>query len=459
MQPMWLRALIAALLSLVSVAAQAQAVACGPRGDRVIHINGINTTFDDAILNQREIARIHRESAALVANSEIKDEHLFYNPTGGPTADLVESISSLQEFGEVGFSEIALSLTLAAAYDLMVARFASYAQVTIPAFSAASVLQPFDDIVTGQAAYVASEVRRGRRVFIYPHSQGNLFAIGLYAKLMPIERQYVTVIHVANPSATILTGRSVTAVEDKVIGGIVIGGATLGGTPGAGNANTTQGNSIGDSAGHNFRDFYLRPGSRTLQEIREHIALASRAPSPQDDPALCLQPIGRATYSGPALQPAAFQNGQPLPVPGPVNASVTFTPPILGGFTGTVPASRMSLITLSSDGVGSVTMSGIEMDALQPPSYPAPTPSSTTPISVTFTNGTITGWWIFLHGLHLYGSCSGGTNYIAISTIGTLGDGALAECQRGTVRDIYVDGCTQCRFPPTPSSTWVLLPP
>jgi hypothetical protein len=165
-------------------------------------------------------------------------------------------------------------------------------------------------------------------------------------------------------------------------------------------------------------------------------------------------------YESAPLEASGSVGGVPLPIPGPVIVEVTFDQPIIPGFSGRLSAENMINVSIRSDGVGTISGTGRQIDALKPQGES--TDSAGYPIHVTFTNGVVTSWRMFTHGLQPYGSCSGGTNYIVMGTLNEVyqgriyrEDGSFAECDSSDdSRNIYITGR---HLAPDPAR-WVAVP-
>ena len=245
---------------------------CDPTPYVVFHINGINTTADDAKMNRDEI----KNSLPATLNGKRLKVHLAYNVTRGYLTDLVDTYEQKKnEFPGVTFAQFIaafitatnLTETLPAASQALLAYVRNY----ISNAMANSAYVSLNDIdLASIAADIRSEAQGGQTVLLVPHSQGNLYANSAFAQLTngpnALASGSIGIMGVASP-ATFVAGHGtyITSTNDLVIGGLRLQyPLTL-------PANTWVKASYFDPSGHNFVAVYMNPEMQSRTQIVQGI--------------------------------------------------------------------------------------------------------------------------------------------------------------------------------------------
>lgn len=151
--------------------------------------------------------------------------------------------------------------------------------------------QKTQDLVTKFSQQVSAEsLNKGVQAILVPHSQGNMFANAVYAKLRVDLPKHLFrglgVVNVANPAATAPSGLYITAYQDMVINYMAKSQSVLGITflPMAANYDATGALDY-DALGHGFEEVYLNP------KVPTGAAIANASP------AAVVKKIDSALYS------------------------------------------------------------------------------------------------------------------------------------------------------------------
>ena len=225
----------------------------------IVYNNGVNNTLAEAVFNRNLAYATFAFSSAPIGGEVVTSENA-YNPSFGAFAqlDFVEVALQIADENEVDLESVLNVFSDLQSNSAIAASWTDWLNLEFR--------RQFD--TSRFTALYQRLVDEGKRVIIFAHSQGNLFANAAYSAMDDNYNPYVGIIGVATPSSGPPSdgrGQYVTACQDLVI--------FL--TPNA--APCTVTNSIftitlpfigsGDPLGHSFSNYYTVGGTDTLLQI------------------------------------------------------------------------------------------------------------------------------------------------------------------------------------------------
>lgn len=245
---------------------------CNPAPYVVFHINGINTTLDEAQRNRDKL----KDALPYTINGKDLKVHLAYNVTRGYLSDLADVYAQKSnEFPGITFVQFIASFvaltnnigTLPAATQVVLAYIREYVS---NAMANSAYVSLNDADLASVVADIRSETQGGQTVLLVPHSQGNLYANSAFAQVTngpnALPPGSIGIMGVASP-ATYVAGKGsyLTSTNDLVISGL------RSQYPLTLPANTWVKAAVFDMMGHNFVGIYMNPELTSRAQIVQAI--------------------------------------------------------------------------------------------------------------------------------------------------------------------------------------------
>lgn len=245
----------------------------------IVHINGINTTLDEARQNAKNLAKADAERS--ITNKVILAynwSYTQYTPIwiGGIIDALDATIQGLLSAVQGGV-KYSFSLVTKALFFWDTSGIADDVDGTLQKAvdGLVSTIMSFTDIKVGNAASIIADINSqtssATPLLLVPHSQGNFYANAIYGDLS--SSRQVKIVGVATPAPfTAGNGDYVNSRNDRVVTTIVK-------TARPWNVDIPQTDK--DAMGHSFTDVYLDPGlsvGRQMVLDKIQAALAQLAP-------------------------------------------------------------------------------------------------------------------------------------------------------------------------------------
>ncbi|MCU0952532.1 MAG: hypothetical protein MUC68_16120 [Burkholderiaceae bacterium] len=290
---------------------------------RVVHINGIRTTQEQA---ERNVIALRDGYGSRFRSSQLS-YHLGYNPTGGLLPDLAQVLAQKQaEFPGATIVQMLRYLLVGVGGSLpsaLVNQLATYWAGWVNG-NGSSYNTYSDGALWQLVETVRAHAMPDRRVLLVPHSQGNLYANRVVEIITsepapgwwrPVPEKSIGIVGVATPAAYVAGQRSshklhLTSSNDLIINGLRNGAPPLTGPQVVLMPNIDIALSTADPTGHGFRETYLGTdaGSAAVLGAMHAVLSALLSNVPSSETALALFD-GSYTIASPE-RPQRASNGQ-----------------------------------------------------------------------------------------------------------------------------------------------------
>ena len=217
----------------LSFSADAQQTQCatGTGNTTAIYfVNGVHTTYQDAAYASRRIGTAYKKKFEDDYEDQRFKFSFSYNPTRGLSSDLLEVFR--QKVDEL---EISPKISIESFFWLfLVSTKINISNLEITLRQVAELRDTITSFLTGRLPATVdvsnhtlkfqNALMRGKRVFLIPHSQGNLFANTAVSSLIATNSSYansIGMIGVASPASRVVNNSPyVTANDDRIINGL-----------------------------------------------------------------------------------------------------------------------------------------------------------------------------------------------------------------------------------------------
>lgn len=264
---------------------------CPQKGIAFAFMNGVNTTFVQAIRDRNELSFIHGRQTS---KNEVITYHILYNQTNGLLEDLVEVFEQrlqeeqLEKRYEYFFPTVRgyTSVPILSSTGTL----AKFMGAIVTILSQSSSFSKFEELVVlPKLTFVLQDIERkqntladyryhrdalnkwisdGKKILLVAHSQGNLFANVAYnyvqSKANIATPVFIRVVHIA-PASIRLNGRYTLANLDLVINGLRLTGSVPAVTNDIPLPPRPPGlNGETDHLGHGLLEIYINPGLKDI---------------------------------------------------------------------------------------------------------------------------------------------------------------------------------------------------
>lgn len=245
--------------------------ACVTSSYLLVHINGINTSHEEALKNAVVLASVVGDNYA----GEKIDVILAENKTNKFWSDVKDVFTQkLNEYPNVSSELIFKALVNGMVSSLLpedLKRFVT--GYNVDKIKDSGLVSYSDDDLKDIVGAIRAKMSENRKILLVPHSQGNLYANAAYTMLTTgdnaVPTSAIKIVGIASPAAYVAgNGDYITSSNDLVISGLrALNFSVL-------DSNFTIGYSSDDVLGHNFADIYLNENHEGCSEVIRKIHAA-----------------------------------------------------------------------------------------------------------------------------------------------------------------------------------------
>ena len=251
----------------------------------IYFINGINTKLPAAELLRRKIEAAYKTMLKTANEDQQFDFLLSYNRTRGLSSDLLEvfrqKVDELEMSPKISIESFFWLFLVSTKINIsnleMTLRQVAELRDTITSFLTGRLPATVD--VSNHTQKFQNDLMEGKRVFLIPHSQGNLFANTAVSSLIATNSSYansIGMIGVASPASRVVNNSPyVTANDDRIINGLRLAfpntlPSTIDNDPG----NIDNDTDKRDIFNHSFLKSYFKSGLASRAEINRSVTNA-----------------------------------------------------------------------------------------------------------------------------------------------------------------------------------------